>query len=321
MPTRAWTCRPSSECSSARASVSTDPGEDSGQITANREADSWATMSASRECSLIASRAAPTRRSGQRPAPAFGRGLLELQQQQAERTPVALRARPLLGQQRLERDDVHLAVVGVDPGVVSQAAGGRAPTSATVRGRSAPSAASAAHTAGGIFSIKSSTGATPRGAALDAGCVSTRRSPTPPADSPRALPPPSPPAAAALPAPAPASVPLPAPVRSTGRHRSGRMARRSWCRLKAATADRRMKAVSWSRHRRPMPAGSDSVEVPPGTSTTPWFTFSCGPFGPRPRSRRRSHRRPRRRRHPSGGRRRARGRSRRCPGRTRRRRA
>ena len=122
MPTRAWTRTASSEPSRARASVSADPDEDSGQMTANREGDSCATVSAPRACSVIASCASlrylPVR--GRRPPSDVGSS--SSSSKQAEGTPVTVGAGPLLGQQSLESDDVHLRTVRVHPGVAFEPA-------------------------------------------------------------------------------------------------------------------------------------------------------------------------------------------------------
>ena len=60
--------------------------------------------------------------AGQGTATAVGGRLLQLEQQQAEGTPVAVGAGPLLGQQSLERDDVHLRALRVHPGVALEPA-------------------------------------------------------------------------------------------------------------------------------------------------------------------------------------------------------
>ena len=79
--------------SSARASVSTDPSGDSGQITAKRDGESWATVSDSRTRSVMRPRPCVASRLPSRSPP--GAALLQLEQQQPERAVVPDRAGPL----------------------------------------------------------------------------------------------------------------------------------------------------------------------------------------------------------------------------------
>ena len=187
MPTRACTCAASSELSSARASVSTEParglGADHGEPRGRQLRDGV------RVAGPLGDRVAARRSrrlpvSGRRPP--SERRLLQLQQQQPERTAVAHPTGPTPGPAGSRTRRRSSRGCRCRPRRCARAAGGRAPTATTVRSAIRPSAASAAHTAEGTFSIKSRTGATPALAALGSGLRVRRAGRRSPTASPRA---------------------------------------------------------------------------------------------------------------------------------------